>query len=136
LRQVLEAAQARQKAEQRSQLQVAEWQAKTICQFIGAQAMIDTSKTGGRNPLVDAAMAISIFGEKSPEELELERIRGPKVADSLEEDPRFAKIAADPEAGVEAANPTGSYEGFFRMFGGGGMPPPVPEDLALSGGES
>jgi hypothetical protein len=96
---------------------------KTVCQFIGAQAAVDTSKHGGRNPLVDMAQSISIFGEKTPEELELERMRGPKVADRIEDDPRFGKVAADPDKGVEADNPAGSYEAFAAMFSG---PPPVP----------
>lgn len=35
-------------------------------------------------------MAISIMGhEQTPEERELEEMRGPKVADRLEDDPRF-----------------------------------------------
>jgi hypothetical protein len=96
---------------------------KVVCQFIGAQAQVDPSKHGGRNPLVDAAMAVSIFGEKSAEELELERIRGPQVAARLEDDERFAQRAADPEAGVEASNAAGSYEAFMAMMGG---PPPMP----------
>lgn len=94
-----------------------------VCQFIGAQAMVDTSKTGGRNPLVDLAQSIDIFGGRTPEEIELERIRGPKVADSIEDDPRFGKVAADPDTGQEAANAAGSYEAFLSLMGG---PPPVP----------
>lgn len=94
-----------------------------VCQFIGAQAMIDPEKHGGRNPLVELAASIDIFGEKSAEERELDRIRGPKVADSIESDPRFGKVAADPVAGVEASNSAGSYEAFLAMMGG---PPPMP----------
>lgn len=94
-----------------------------VCQFIGAQAMVDTKAHGGKNPLVELAASIDIFGGKSPEEQELDRIRGPKVADSIEDDPRFGKVAADPEAGVEADNGQGSYEAFMTMFGG---PPPMP----------
>jgi hypothetical protein len=94
-----------------------------VCQFIGAQAMVDTSKTGGKNPLVEMAAAIDIFGVKSPEEQALDAIRGPRVADSLEDDPRFAKVAANPDAGVEADNGQGSYEAFMTMFSG---PPPMP----------
>lgn len=94
-----------------------------VCQFIGAQAIVDTSKTGGRNPLVEAAASISIFGDKTPEERELDRIRGPVVAARIEDDPRFGKVAADPEAGVEASNASGSYEAFMAMMGG---PPPMP----------
>jgi len=85
--------------------------------------MVDTSKHGGRNPLVELAASLDIFGTRSPEEQELDRIRGPKVADSLEDDPRFGKVAADPEAGVEASNSAGSYEAFMARMGG---PPPMP----------
>jgi hypothetical protein len=94
-----------------------------MCSFIGAQAPVDTSKHGGRNPLVEAAREISIFGDKSDAERELDRIRGPRVADSIEDDPRFARVQADPEKGVEAANGAGSYEAMMAMFAG---PPPVP----------
>jgi hypothetical protein len=94
---------------------------KTVCSFIGAQAMVDTEANGGRNPLVELAAGIDIFGGKSPEEQELDRIRGPKVADSIEDDPRFGKVAADPAAGVEASNSAGSFEAFATMFGG--LPP-------------
>lgn len=104
-------------------MRLAEWQVKMICSFIGAQAMVDVKEHGGRNPLVELAQSIDIFGGKTPEERELDRIRGPKVADSVEKDPRFAKVAADPEHGVEASNAAGSYEAFAAMFGG---PPPVP----------
>jgi hypothetical protein len=81
-----------------------------VCQFIGAQAQVDTSKHGGRNPLVEMAASIDILGGRSPEERELDRIRGPKVA-------------ADPGKGVEAGNPAGSYEALAAMFAG---PPPIP----------
>ncbi len=91
---------------------------KTICSFIGAQAQIDTEKTGGRNPLVDAAQALDILGGQSEEEKELDRIRGPRVADRIEDDPRFSRVAADPAAGVEASNPSGSFEAFLAMMGG------------------
>jgi hypothetical protein len=94
-----------------------------VCQFIGAQAMVDTKQHGGKNPLVEAAASIDIFGDKSPEEQELDRIRGPRVADSVEDDPRFGRVAADPGAGVEASNGSGSYEAFLSLMGG---PPPMP----------
>jgi hypothetical protein len=96
--------------------------------------MVDTSKHGGRNPLVEHAASISIFGDKTPEEAELEKMRGPVVAQSVQDDPRFGKVAADPDTGQEAANGTGSYEALIAMMGGRAMPPPVPEDLALRGG--
>jgi hypothetical protein len=92
-----------------------------VCGFIGAQAWVDTKAHGGRNPLVELAAAISITG--SPEQDELDRIRGPKIADRLEDDPRLGMAKADPANGVEAANSAGSFEAFMTMFGG---PPPVP----------
>ena len=98
-------------------MQVAEWQVKTVCQFIGAQAHVDTSKHGGRNPLVEAAMAVSIFGEKTDEERALDELRGPVVAGDVRKDPRFQQVQADPEKGVEASNASGSYEAFLAMMG-------------------
>lgn len=97
---------------------------KTVCSFIGAQAMVDTDKHGGRNPLVELAASLDIFGTGSPEERELDRIRGAKVADSVEDDPRFGKVAADPGSGVEASNSAGSFEAFAAAFGS----PPLPDD--------
>jgi hypothetical protein len=94
-----------------------------VCQFIGAQAQVDVSKHGGRNPLVEMAASIDIFGGRSAEEQELDRIRGPKVADNWQDDARFSPVAADPAAGVEADNPAGSFEAFSAMFSG---PPPMP----------
>ena len=38
---------------------------KVVCTFIGAQAQIDTEKTGGRNPLVDLAQSLDILGGKT-----------------------------------------------------------------------
>jgi hypothetical protein len=96
---------------------------KTVCQFIGAQAAVDVSKYGGRNPLVEAAQAIDILGGRTPEEEELDRIRGPKVADRWQDDDRIARVPADPAAGVEASNAPGSYEAMLAAFAG---PPPVP----------
>jgi hypothetical protein len=48
--------------------------------------------------------------EMSAEEAELYALRGEKVADRIEDDPRFARVAADPGKGVEAANGSGSFE--------------------------
>jgi hypothetical protein len=123
----------RRNEEQRARLKTAEWQAKIICQFIGAQAWIDTDKTGGRNPLVDAAMEIDIFGGRSERDILLDQIRGEKVADRAEDDPRISKVAADPKAGVEAANPSGSFEAMLRMFSGGARPA-MDTDIAKSNG--
>lgn len=92
-----------------------------MCTFIGAQAQIDTKATGGKNPLIELASSIDIFhGNSDPE---LDEIRGPKVADRVEDDPRFGATAADPEHGVEADNSSGSYEAFMTAFSG---PPPIP----------
>lgn len=106
-----------------------------MCTWIGAQAWIDPKEHGGRNPLVDAAQQLDIMGGRTPEEQELDRIRGPVVADRIEDDPRFAPVAADPEAGTEAANPQGSFEAMIRMLGGGMGPPAMPGiEQAAEGG--
>lgn len=119
-------------------MRLAEWQTKHICTFIGAQAMIDTEKTGGRNPLVDLAQSLDIMGGRTPEEEELDRMRGPMVAARAEDDPRLQlrPVAADPERGIEAANPDGSFEAFIAMMGGGMGPPAMPgaEQAAGDGG--
>lgn len=86
-----------------------EWETKTICAFIGLQAQIDTEKTGGKNPLFEAAQDISI--DPAPASGELEELRGAKVADSVEDDPRLSK---------PGENPAGSFEKFMAMFGPGG----------------
>jgi hypothetical protein len=96
-----------------------------VCTFIGAQAQIDTRRSGGRNPLVELAQAIDITGAPSAAERELDAMRGPRVADSWQDDPRLARVAADPDAGTEASNPSGSYEAFASMFG---APPPPAGD--------
>lgn len=92
-----------------------------MCSFIGAQAQIDTKRSGGRNPLVELAQSIDILDGKSDAERELDAMRGPRVADDWRDDPRLAQVAADPEHGVEAANSPGSFEAFSAMFG---MPMP------------
>lgn len=46
-------------------------------------------KNGQRNPLLEAARAISFTGEKTPEERELEAMRGPVVAEDYRDDPRL-----------------------------------------------
>jgi hypothetical protein len=111
---------------------------KVVCTFIGAQAQIDTEKTGGRNPLVDMAQSLDILGGKSEAERELDRMRGPKVADRVEDDPRLQlkPVAADPEQGVEASNPAGSLEAMIKMFGGGSKPAmPGVEQANAEGGD-
>jgi len=50
-------------------------------------------------------------------------MRGPKVADRIEDDPRLTRQAADPANGVEASNASGSYEAFTAMLGGVMGPP-------------
>lgn len=80
-------------------------------------------KQGQKNPLVEAVSNIDIFGGKDERERELERMRGPVVAEDWHDDPRLAPVAADPAKEVEASNPDGSFEAFLQMFGG---PPPPP----------
>ena len=89
LRQCIAAASARRELEQHARLRLAEWQVKVVCTFIGAQAQIDTEKTNGRNPLVDLAQSLDILGGKTEAERELDAMRGPKVADRWEDDPRL-----------------------------------------------
>lgn len=111
--------------QERSRARLAEWQVKLVCTWIGAQAQIDTEKSGGKNPLVEAVKEIDVFGgqEKSERDRELDEIRGPKVADNWEDDPRLARpVAADPARGVEAENAAGSFEAMLTMFGGGAKP--------------
>jgi hypothetical protein len=67
-----------------------------VCAFIGAQAPVDTKKTGGKNPLVEMAHAIDILGGDEP----------------------------DPIRGEQVAGAPSSYEGFMSMFGGGSPLPP------------
>lgn len=88
-----------------------------MCGFIGAQAQIDTEKTGGKNPLVELALAIDVFGQP-----ELDAIRGERVADDWRQDPRIAAQPADPDTGQEASNAVGSFEAFLGAFG---SPPPA-----------
>jgi hypothetical protein len=98
-------------------------QAKVVCSFIGAQAAVDTSKHGGKNPLVEMAQQISFF--RDDRDAELDRMRGPKVADRIEDDPRLQvhkPIPADPRTGQEADNAAGSFEAFLAMMGGGARP--------------
>jgi hypothetical protein len=54
------------------------------------------------NPLVEAVRAISIFGEgeaggrqRTPEEIELDAMRGPVVAQNWKDDPRLSPAAKD-----------------------------------------
>jgi hypothetical protein len=98
------------------QAKLAEWQAKVICTFVGAAGMVESS--GGKNPLVEAAREIDIFAGQHDDERqkELDRIRGDVVAEDWRDDPRFAPVAASPDAGVEASNPAGSFENFMRAF--------------------
>lgn len=90
-----------------------------MCGFIGAQAQLDTDKTGGKNPLVELAQSIDVFAQPGTD-----AIRGEKVADDWRDDPRVAAQPADPDTGQEASNAAGSMEAFFGMLGG--PPPPTP----------
>jgi hypothetical protein len=120
LRQAVEAALHRRKVEQMERIRLTEWQARTTCAFIAAQAgLLMELKQGQKNPMLEAALAISITGhEKTPEEVALDEMRGPKVADSVEDDPRFQKmVLADPVKGIEASNPSGSFEALMAGWG-------------------
>ena len=112
---------------------------KVVCTFIGAQAQIDTEKTNGRNPLVDLAQSIDILGGKTEAERELDAMRGPKVADRWEDDPRLQAsrpVAADPARGIEASNPDGSFEAMIKMFGGGDAGKPAMPGIEQAAAEA
>lgn len=100
------------------QAKLAEWQAKVICTFVGAAGFVEAQN--GKNPLVEAAKDIDIFGGQSAyereREAELDAMRGEKVADDWRDDPRLQQAAADPESGVEASNAAGSFESFMKSF--------------------
>lgn len=93
-------------------------------------------KQGDKNPLLEAAQAISITGGKTPEEIELEALRGEKVADDWRDDPRFAKPAKEDRTelvttgdgqemprwlvegdDVAGENDKGSYEALMQGWG-------------------
>lgn len=114
----------RRRLAQLHDLSVAEWQTQTICSFLAGQAGLWMElKKGQKNPMLEAAMAISILKqEPTPEERELDEMRGEKVADRLEDDPRFKqnqRIEAHWEDGawVEASNPVGSFEALMGGWG-------------------
>jgi hypothetical protein len=87
LRQAVEAALHRRKVEQMERIRLTEWQARTTCAFIAAQAgLLMELKQGQKNPMLD--------------------------------DPRFQKmVLADPVKGIEASNPSGSFEALMAGWG-------------------
>lgn len=70
----------------------------------------------GHQVMMEAVRRINILegtgmGRKlDAREAELHAMRGEKVADDIRNDPRFSRVGADPEHGVEASNPGGSFE--------------------------
>ncbi len=54
---------------------------------------------------------------ESQAERELDAIRGEKVADSVKDDPRLSMVQADPDRGVEASNPSGTFEALMSGWG-------------------
>lgn len=102
---------------------IAEWQTKSLGIVVASGFnMFADHSSGRRNPFMDLVEDLSIWPrELSEEEKELERMRGERVADSLEDDPRFQgerMVEADPDNGVEASNPGGSFEALM----GGWLP--------------
>jgi len=70
--------------------------------------------------MLRAVSAIDIMkGSRDVQETGLDAIRGEKVADDWRQDERLHRIAADPDRGVEAANPSGTFE---ALMGGWGSP--------------
>lgn len=68
-----------------------EWEVRAICTFIGANAgMWMDLKKGQKNPIMEAAMELSVLPPATTREPEeWEKMRGEKVADRIEDDPRF-----------------------------------------------
>jgi hypothetical protein len=130
----------------RLQLKTAEWQTRTICQFVAAAAPV----TGDSNPLLDAAAAISVTlpGERGDDELDemrgeptgyvtheegMRRMRqaaGSAPVDNLSVDSDGnvtgdTLTAEQPDLGKAAdANAPGSFEMFMNLLGNGGTPAP------------
>lgn len=75
----------RQRA-QRLQLQLAEWQTRTIALFIAQSVPVDLDKHGGRNPLVDAALQLTLLPDEVDEELE--DMRGEQAGNVTDEEGR------------------------------------------------
>lgn len=76
----------------------------------------------GSKTMFNAVEKINILGgskvARDPREIELDDMRGERVADSIKDDPRFSMVKADPDKGVEASNPGGSFEALM----GGWLP--------------
>jgi hypothetical protein len=109
-----------------------------VCTFIAAQAgMWMELKPGQQNPMLEAAQRVSILPDPpTPEEAELEEMRGPRVADRLEDDPRFQKekmVLADPARGVEASNPRGTFEALMNGWGPSSHGPALDTKAAQQG---
>jgi hypothetical protein len=75
LRQIAEAIGRRRKTEERKRLLLAEWQTRTVSLFIAQQAglWMDMDKHGGKNPMVQQALELSLFPD---DEDELAEMRG------------------------------------------------------------
>lgn len=151
-RQIAEAINTRVTRVQKVQAGIAEWQTKMICAFVGSTVSFDMNKTGGKNPLVDMANRLSMFrapgsaqadaaeddprGEQtgwvSDEEGRKIMAGGGTSAPALDtlvvdEEQNVVGSALGAETTVDeqalgAAAEAGSFEGFMRMFGGGGIP--------------
>jgi hypothetical protein len=116
MRQAAEAASLRLRERELTRVRLEELSTQTICSFIAGFAGMFMGEDGQRNnPMLAAARAISFLGGKSQEADELDAIRGEKVADDWREDPRLQMVPADPDKGIEASNPGGSFE---KLMGG------------------
>lgn len=71
---------------QRLQLQLTEWQTRTIALFIAQSTPVDLDKHGGRNPLVDAAMQLTLLPDEEDEELA--EMRGEQTGNVTDEEGR------------------------------------------------
>ena len=77
---------------------------------------------GWPQPAGGLAQSLDILGGQTDAERELDEMRGPKVADRAEDDPRLQlkPVAADPGT-TWRPQPGRHFEAMIRMMGGGGQ---------------
>lgn len=126
LRQVVEVISERQLALAKERWSHTVWQTRQICGFIGATVDVDTSKTGGVNPLVEAARDIGkefLFEDERPAVPE----PGPEAPLGVDpEDTAVSVGQASPDeleaarvAQIAEANPMGAVRLFASKIGEG-----------------
>jgi len=93
----------RRQREQIARLRTVEWQTRQIALFIAQQAPVDIDKHGGRNPLVDAALQLSLIPDEEDEELAA--LRGEQTGTVTDEEGRKLMAA---RGKVRQPKPTGT----------------------------